>query len=200
MKISRLPSQSRRTGYEVRLSEYDGIPPSKVLFTDGLPATIDADREAIALYLIFRSWCGGEFSVVDGMSPHTASTIARDAFPVELQPQPIQFSPKALPRGRNTIHLNSNPSAISEDHTITVLPNHTWSGYLRSPRSFAVGTNAFAFQRDSSDYAPLIGIAVLYSEFLNVDKITVPSEIDRSLLRRVSALLSSVNLEIQFKF
>lgn len=183
-----------RTGYEVELSEYDSLPPTRHLLTHDLPIKIDADREAIALYLVFGPWCGGEFFVSEAMSPHTSSTITRDSFPVPVQPQPIAFAPKALPSGNRPVHISFDPSNSGKNNSITVLPNHTWLGCLRSPRSLTLGSNAFVFQQKSDDLLPLVGVCILYAEFLNVDSLVLPASFDPEQFSRLSTLLSAVNL------
>lgn len=183
-----------QTGYEVELSEYDSLPPSRHLLTHGLPVNIDADREALALYLVFGPWCGGEFFVPKGMSPHTSATITRDSFPVPFQPQPIAFAPKALPSGNHPVHVSFDPSDSGKDHSITILPNHTWLGCLRSSQSLTLGSNAFVFQHEADDLLPLVGVCILYAESLNVDSLVLPTSFASEQLSRLSTLLSAVNI------
>ena len=194
MKIKRMLDRLGRTGYEVELSDYDSLPPNRYLLAYDLPSTIDADREAIALYLVFGPWCGGEFFVPKEISPHTSATITRDSLTVPFQPQPIAFAPKALPSGKNVVHISLDPRGGGKHNSITILPNHTWLGCLRSPHSLTLSSNAFVFQQEDNDFVPLLGVCVLYAEFLDVDSLVLPPVFDTDQFSRLSSLLSSVNL------
>lgn len=193
MKFRQIREPGNRSGYEVELSEYDSVPPSSKLLVDEFPEDIDPNREAVALYLIFRNWCGGEFTVPRWMSPHTGEVLAADASPVRLNPAPFEFYPKGLPIGTRTIECHDSMNGLKED-TIAVLPAHLWSGAVRGYNSVAVSSNAFVFQQDEHDIAPLIGIAVLFADNLNADTIRVQEKIGAEHEREIAALLSSVRL------
>lgn len=193
MKFKRIREPGNRTGYEAELSEYDSVPPSLKLLVDELPEGIDPNREAVALYLVFRNWCGGEFTVPRWMSPHTGEVIAADASPVRLSPAPFEFYPKGLPIGTRIVECHDSMSGLKED-TIAVLPAHSWSGAIRGYNSVAVSSNAFVFRQDDQDIAPLIGIAVLFADNLNADTIRVRGDIGADREREIASLLSSVRL------
>lgn len=194
MKFKRIQEPGNRTGYEAVLSEYDSIPPSNKIIVDELPEKVDPNREAIALYLIFGKWVGSDFTVPQWMSPHTGETIARAASPITVSPSPFEYYPKGLPIGNRELFCTDSSEFENEQGTVAVLPAHSWSGALRGFDSIAVSSNAFVFQEDQKDVAPLVGIALLFAEDLNADSICIRTKLPEAEESRIAALLSSVRL------
>ena len=102
MRISKIRNNHRQIAYTAELSEYDAEPPSRMWLLDELPEKINPELEAVALYLIFGNWCGGEFEVPQKMGPNTASAISNHAA-MDFFPSPIEYYPKPIFRGTRSV-------------------------------------------------------------------------------------------------
>lgn len=171
MQIEKIRNKSRQVVYTVKLSEYDANPPAPALLVDDLPNTINPELEAVALFLIFGKWCGGEFTTPQKMGPSTAAALARFS-KIDLFCNPIEYYPKALPLGNQAIAVGSELADI-DDNTFVALRSCDWNGSIRSTNSLAVASNAFMFQNDAADARPIVGLALLYAESLGADSLVV---------------------------
>lgn len=169
MKISKARTKARQMGYTVELSEYDAEPPARAWLIDEFPDTVNPELEAMALYLIFGRWCGGEFTVPRKMGPNTAGAIARDSV-AEMFCSPIEFYPKALPSGTNQINLTEDVAKAGRK-TLVNVPSSDWNGSIRSTDAVVVASNSNVFKLDESDIRPLVAIGLLFADTLGADEL-----------------------------
>lgn len=196
MKIKRTWSNVAKVTYSVELSEYDATPPATAFTVDGFPRSLNANREAIALYLIFGHWAGEEFETPFPFSPHVAEAMIRDFRPARLLPRPIEYYPKGLPIGSKLIECESGRPS-HKINTFTDLGADQWNGSVRSHSSLSVATNSFVFKRHEEDIRPMLGSAVLFSENLGADILQVSTRLEPEKLERLTQLLASVRLEFR---
>lgn len=195
MKISKARTKSRQLGYTVELSEYDAEPPARAWLIDEAPDFINPELEAMALYLIFGHWCGGEFEVPRKMGPNTATAIAHDSI-TEMFCGPIEFYPKALPLGKGCLNVTTNLGQ-SGNHTLVGVPSSSWNGSVRSTNSIVVASNSDVFQLADDDARPLVALSLLFVETLNADEIRlIDSDLsdDQGRFNELRAILSQVRI------
>lgn len=193
MKISRKRTSTRQTCFRADLTTYDAEPPTRELLIDELPEQINPEREAVALYLIFGPWSGGEFVTPRLMGPNTAAAIARDAA-FDFFPGPIEYYPKPLIAGTRTVTVSTSLAETQPD-TFISLPASQFNGSLRSPSTIAVANNSDMFQLDEHDVRPLVGIAMLFAESLSADVLNLPGlSTNHPLFYRLVRLLDAVRL------
>ncbi|GAA1184346.1 hypothetical protein GCM10009631_23400 [Corynebacterium glaucum] len=159
MKITKHKTKLRQVAYSVELSEYDAEPPSKSWVFDDLPWRVNPELEALALYMIFGPWCGGEFTVPQKFGPNTASLIAQHSG-IAMFPGPIEFYPKALPLGTGLTHVSDSIRDIGPN-SLVCLDSSEWNGSLRSTSSLVVASNTGFFRTSERDVRPLIAAAIL---------------------------------------
>lgn len=193
MKITRTLDALKRTTYHAELSEYDAEPPAREWILDDLPLKVNPELEAIALYLIFGPWCGGEFVVPNKMGPNTAAAIARDA-QHDFFCSPIEYYPKALLRGSGTLFASERPADLGPG-TVVSLNSADWNGSVRSTSSAAVAHNGAFFTTRTNDLRPRLALAILLADELGASRILV--EADCPQWTRYQGLIREVGLNLQ---
>lgn len=193
MKFTRVTNSSGQFTISVERSEYDAIPQISEITADHAPIYKNPEREAVACVLLFGSYCGGELEFVQRVGPNTSAEIRRFCSPIELSTSPMEYYPKALPIGRHTADLGSNPSQYSSV-SILDLPSDKFNGATRGHHSLIVATNSFMLKRYQNDIRPSLGVAVLFAEDFDIDCISVGSEVDDAQFEKCRVLLSSVRL------
>lgn len=191
MKISKARTKSRQLGYTVELSEYDAEPPALAWLIDEAPDVINPELEAMALYLIFGPWCGGEFEVPRKMGPNTATAISHDAIN-EMFCSPIEFYPKALPRGGGRLKVTKEVEEMQE-RTLVSLPSSSWNGSVRSTNSIFIASNSDVFGSHDGDPAPLAAVSLLFVETLNADELFITDTKSAECVRDLTRLRRLLN-------
>lgn len=193
MKITRTLDALKRTVFHAELSEYDAEPPVRDWILDDLPLKINPELEAIALYLIFGPWCGGEFVVPNEMGPNTAAAISRDARH-DFFCSPIEFYPKALPKGSGTL-IASEKSGDLAPGTVISLNSDDWNGSIRSTSCAAIANNGSLFASGSNDLRPTLALGTLMADELGASRILIKSDFPG--WDRYQSLLREVGLEFR---
>lgn len=193
MRISKSRNAQRQVAYTVELSEYDAEPPTRIWLLDAVPDKINPELEAVALYLIFGPWCGGEFIVPQKMGPNTASAI-RTHSGMDFFSNPIEYYPKPIFRGARSIRLVTTMAGHDRDSLVS-LSSSDWSGSLKSPASLIIASNSELFACLGETIRPHLAVALMLAEELNLGAILLDStagDIDSGLadlLRQVGVLL-----------
>lgn len=196
MKIAKSKNSSHQIVYTAELSEYDAEPPTRKWILDGGPNRINPEIEAIALYLIFGPWCGGEFICPQKMGPNTAAAITRHS-QMDFFPGPIEYYPKPLPTGVNEV-------TVSEEfpqpgvRTLSLMSADKWNGAMRSTNSMILSSNSAVFGTGPEDPRTILAPAVLMAEELGVGTIVVPSG-DGAWATDLVQLCSEVRLVVNSK-
>ena len=171
MRISKSRNKHRQIAYTAELTEYDAEPPARTWLLDGLPEKINPELEAVALYLIFGSWCGGEFVVPQKMGPNTAAAISAHAG-MDFFPGPIEYYPKPIFRGSNTVTVTDRLEQAGAK-TLVVLSGSTWNGSLKSTSGLVVSTNADVFEKIREFPTAKLATSVLLAEELDLAEIVL---------------------------
>ena len=171
MRISKSRNKRRQVAYTVELSEYDAEPPTRTWLLADLPDKINPELEAVALYLVFGRWCGGEFIVPQKMGPNTAAAITRHAG-MDFFPNPIEYYPKPLMKGTKSITLSDHLSKIDRQ-SLVVLNSDSWNGSLKSTSSLIISTNANLFEQDEHKCYRRRAPALLLAEELDMAEVVV---------------------------
>lgn len=169
MRISKSRNRHRQIAYTVELSEYDAEPPTRTWLLDELPDKVNPELEAVALYLIFGPWCGGEFIVPQKMGPNTASAISRHTG-IDFFAGPIEFYPKPIFRGSQAITLKESLDGMGPS-TLVLLSSSEWSGSLKSTSGLVLSTNTELFVDPKFSLGTRLAPAVLLAEELNLAEI-----------------------------
>ena len=189
MQITKSRNEHRQTVYTAELSEYDAEPPTRTWILADLPDKINPELEAVALYLLFGRWCGGELTVPQKMGPNTASAISRHAG-FDIFPNPIEYYPKPLLRGSQSITVTRNLNKIAPQ-TLVVLESANWNGSLKSTSSLAIATNSNLFGTGG-----MIAPALLLGEELDMAELVVDEDYDEGL-RETAELLRQVGIALK---
>lgn len=192
MKISRFYDSLGRTVYRAELSEYDAEPPVREWILDDAPLQVNPDLEAIALYLIFGPWCGGEFAVPNKMSPNTAAAISRHAG-FDFFCSPIEYYPKRLPGGNSSLTISENVSDFNVN-TLVSLFSGEWNGKLRSPNSAVVVNNGSLFTVGPKDSNALLAVGLLFADELSASTILLVAE--NPAEHKYQSLLREIGIEL----
>lgn len=196
MRITKSRTKHRHVVYKVELSEYDAEPPTRTWLLDDLPEKINPELEAVALYLVFGKWCGGEFVVPQKMGPNTAAAISGHA-KMDFFPAPIEFYPKPIFKGSRAVAVAETLDAAGPN-TLTLLDGWDWNGSLRSSSAMLLSSNTSLFDTSRSSLAAKVAPAVLLAEELDLGEIAVDGVFDSNaaeladLLRQVG-----VNLNVE---
>ncbi|WP_141760541.1 hypothetical protein [Corynebacterium sp. HMSC074A01] len=193
MRISKSRTKNRQIAYTAELSEYDAEPPSRTWLLDELPAIINPELEAVALYLIFGNWSGGEFVVPQKMSPNTAAAISAHAG-MDFFPGPIEYYPKPIFRGSNAVTVADSLQKAGPK-TLVVLSNAAWNGSLKSTSGLVVPTNADVFEDKGGYPTAKLATSVLLAEELDAAEIFLDSDFPAPV-RAVSNLVRQVGIAI----
>lgn len=186
MKIEWVDDLSGRSGLVVKeTSRFDGAPQIESFWLDKKPLSLNQDRLAIAVVLIFAKWSMGSLILPKQVGALTARELMRHREPHWIIPEPIDYGPKPIPSGPGTLYLmqkgkryepiTSEQYALPIDYTLTVLDSDEFSGALSSMREFCVASNAFAFQALDlpSRILPLLAVGVLFAEDLRCSTICI---------------------------
>lgn len=192
MRITKSRNKHRQIAYTAELSEYDAEPPSRDWLIDELPVQINPELEAVALYLVFGKWCGGDFTVPQKMGPNTAAAISRHAA-MDFFPAPLEFYPKPIFRGTRTVHVSTSLEDATS-HELVSLAGSEWNGSLKSTRAMVISSNSSAFDEDGSETLAHLAPALLLAEQLDLAEVVfdVPARQCESLsflLRQVGVSL-----------
>lgn len=191
MRIIKSRNKHRQIAYTAELSEYDAEPPARTWLLDELSVQINPELEAVALYLIFGSWCGGEFVVPQKMGPNTAAAISAHAG-MDFFPSPIEYYPKPIFRGSNTVNVTDRLEKAGPK-TLVVLDDATWNGSLKSTSGLVVSTNAGIFNGGLS--AAMVATSVILAEELDLAQIILDRDMNAET-GSVSNLLRQVGIKI----
>lgn len=196
MKFTQQTNSLGQFSFGWERSEYDAFPPAEFFTADHAPTSINSDRRAVALALLFAPWMGDEMIAPGRIGPNTAHEIREFTNSTTNHIGPIEYYPKGLPIGGSQGALFNELSEGMDfsSRAIFDLPSHEFNGALRSMKALAVGTNSFMFKRHERDILPSIGVAVLFAEDLGLDEIIISEQIDKSTLKAVQHLLSAVRL------
>lgn len=192
MRISKNRNRQRQVAYTVELSEYDAEPPSRQWLFDDLPEKINPELEAVALYLVFGPWCGGELTVPQKMGPNTAAAIRRHAG-FDFFPGPIEFYPKPLPRGNREMRLSDRVDHAGPS-TLVSVSGAEWNGSLRSTASTLVSSNTVIFSQLQGIPTAAIAPAVLLADELNIGTILFSENLNAREECLLVELLQAVGL------
>lgn len=193
MRITKSRNKHRQVAYTAELSEYDAEPPSRTWLLDELPNQINPELEAVALYLIFGSWCGGEFHVPQKMGPNTAAAISRHAG-MDFFPYPIEFYPKPILRGGRTVRVTDSWPNTDEPFLLS-LSGANWSGSIKSTSSLVLSSNSDSF-KSGRGLNHLLAPAVLLAEELNLAELLLDLDECQADLESYSDLLRQVGVAV----
>jgi len=193
LKITKHKTELRQVAYSVELSEYDAEPPSRSWVFDDLPSRVNPELEALALYMIFGPWCGGEFTVPQKFGPNTASLITQHSG-IAMFPGPIEYYPKALPLGTSTTTVSDSIRDIGPNSLVCV-DSSEWNGSLRSTSSLVVASNTGFFRTSDRDVRPLIAAAILLADELNSQTLAILPALDLQL-EQFKPLAGAVGLRL----
>lgn len=196
MRIRKTRNKLRQTAYTAELSEYDAEPPARTWLLDEQPDKINPELEAVALYLIFGNWCGGEFHVPQKMGPNTAAAINRHAG-MDFFPNPIEFYPKPIYRGGRTVRVTDSWSNPSEP-SLVLLSGANWNGSIKSTSSLVLSTNSDLF-KSGRGLNHLLAPAVLLAEELNLAELLVDPAERLADLESYSDLLRQVGVAVNLE-
>lgn len=196
MKFIRITNSSGQFTISIERSEYDGVPKVSELTLDHAPLYKNPEREAVACALLFGSYCGGEFEFVQRVGPNTSAEIRRFFSPIEVSIAPMEYYPKALPIGRNSVVLGNS---VDEYSTFSVvdLPSDKFNGAVRGHHSMAVASNSFMLKRSPNDIRPSLAVAVLFAEDFDIDSIAVGDDVNTEEFEKCRSLLSAVRLGLK---
>lgn len=193
MRISKNRNKHRQIAYTAELTEYDAEPPARTWLLDELPEKINPELEAVALYLIFGSWCGGEFIVPQKMGPNTAAAISTYSG-MDFFPGPIEYYPKPIFRGSNTVKVTDSLEEVGPK-TLVVLSGSAWNGSLKSTSGLIVSTNADVFERIDEFPTAKLATSVLLAEELDLAEIVLDCG-SSARAQGVSPLLRQVGIAL----
>ena len=186
--------------------EYDAVAPAPALLLDALPSQRHPDREALAGYLAFGRWAGGDLLVPEPLSPVVAEAIEVDASPIRLRPRDVVYAPRAVPQGSHQIGVRfdlpiappTDASVAVAPSTVAVVPSTVAAGVTSRRSTHVVPSNAFVL--DSSNPGSIrarLAVAVLFAADLDADVLELGGiDLPAGEEARLAALLHAVNLEL----
>ncbi|WP_421084332.1 hypothetical protein [Rothia nasimurium] len=182
--------------------EYDALPPLDTLHIDFAPTKVNADRLAIASYLVFGSYASGTIEMPKKFCPATAEAMEQDARPVQLRPSPIEYYPQPLAIGQRTAKVYFGLPGESPEGQFGILPSDSYSGIITGPNKLLLASNAFVFDaltNSGQDIRARLAVAVLFAEDFSIDTFILDgTAIDRTEQRTLINLLASCRLGLQF--
>ncbi|WP_431711855.1 hypothetical protein [Glutamicibacter uratoxydans] len=199
------------TGFLAEPEDYDGTPRISHLWIDSAPKNRHWDRQAIAAYLVFGDSFGGPVSMPHKFSPAVATAIKAAAKPVQLDIQPIEYYPKALPIGERKLRIVSNetvPEQLLKPNNqevafLEILRSDQASGAIRRVNGITVASNAWLHTVASGNkgWFPLIAIACLFAEDLDAGTIVLPpsAELHANERRILEYLLGTARLGLEIE-
>ena len=177
-------------GFAVTPEDYDGTPKLSNLWIDAAPQVRHWDRQAIAAYLTFGKAFGGPVTMPHKFSPAVSNAIKSIALPVQLDLQPIEYYPKAIPIGERRLHIivdEQIPDQLlkprdQSDSYIEILRSDKSSGSLRRINGVSVSSNAWLHSSgtDLESWYPFIALACLFAEDLDAATVVLPARVDTS--------------------
>lgn len=182
--------------------EYDALPPVNTLHVDFAPTKVNADRLAIASYLVFGAYVSGTIEMPKKFCPATAEAMEQDARPVQLRPAPIEYYPQPLAIGQRTARIYFELPGESVEGQFSVLPSDSYSGIITGPNKLLLASNAFVFDaltKSAQSIRARLAVAVLFAEDFSIDTFILDgTAIDRKEQRALINLLASCRLGLQF--
>ncbi|MEV8144224.1 hypothetical protein [Specibacter sp. NPDC078709] len=209
MIIKWLSEFDGQSGFFVEPTDYDGTPVITNLWMDSAPKVRHWDRQAIAAYLVFGSTFGGPVTMPHKFSPAVANAMKALSTPIQLDLQPIEYYPKALPTGEGRLVLVRNGPvperllnpANQSDSYLEIVRSDKASGAIRRINGLTVASNAWLHQSTTglASWYPFIAMACLFAEDLDAGTIVIPEAIDTSLQewKDLSYLLSTARLGLE---
>ncbi|MGV0362946.1 hypothetical protein ACUY2X_12815 [Corynebacterium minutissimum] len=196
MKFSQQTNSLGQFSFSWERTEYDAFPPAEFFTADHAPRSVNPDRRAVALALLFAPWVGDEMYFPGRIGPHTAHEIREFTHLTTTYVGPIEYYPKGLPIGfaKGLVSNEMTGKVDFNSRVLFDLPSHEFNGALRSLKALAVGTNSFMFKRHEMDVFPTIAVAVLFAEDMGLDEIVIDTTMDEPTLSAVQQLLSAVRL------
>lgn len=198
-----------QVGFVVEPGDYDGTPTISHFWMDTAPKIRHWDRQAIAAFLVFGSSFGGPVVMPHEFSPAVANAIKNLATPIQLDLQPIEYYPRALPVGERRLFLIRdtpipdrllNPTNQTECY-LEVLPSDKASGAIRRINGLSLASNAWLHHASPGleSWYPYIAMACLFAEDLDAGTIVVPGDIDTSSQKwkDLSYLLATARLGLE---
>lgn len=194
MRITKSRNKHRQIAYTAELSEYDAEPPSRTWLLDDLPNKINPELEAVALYLVFGRWCGGEFEVPQKMGPNTAAAIERHAS-MDFFPGPIEYYPKPIFRGTRVVTLTDSFHGVKQN-TLVCLNGSNWTGSLKATSTLLLSSNTEVFASPEDPQIVLLAPALLLAEELDIAEIALDSGLD-AMTAELADLLRQVGIALR---
>lgn len=211
MIIKWVPERHGTVGFHVVPEDYDGTPSIANFWLDVRPKSIHWDRQAVAAFLIYGRAFGGPVTMPHKFSPAVSNAIKSLSIPVQLDLQPIEYYPKAIPIGERRLHVFADtpvPQTLLDPHDqssafLEVLRSDKASGAIRRLNGISVASNAWLHSsgRNLQSWYPYIAIACLFAEDLDVSTIVLPSSVDTSspLWSKLCDLLSTARLGLEIE-
>lgn len=185
-----------RWGITTGLSEYDAIPPVDNIAFEGRPLSLNPEVEAVALTLLFGRFSGGEMEFAHKVGPNTAKAIQRYLEPTISFVAPIEYYPKPLPLGNQSIVVSESLADVSQNGAFISLQTDRYNGAIKSHTSIVVASNSFSLKQTPADLRPALASALLFAEDLEVERFLVPQgSIDN--FDEVQKLLSAVRINLE---
>lgn len=209
MIINWLNELDGQAGFFVEPGDYDGTPDIPNLWMDTAPRVRHWDRQAIAAYLIFGRKFGGPVTMPHKFSPAVSNAMKAISAPVQLDLQPIEYYPKALPIGERSLLLvreSPVPQELIQPNNqemcyLEVLPSDKASGAVRRINGLTIASNAWLHTSATglASWYPYIALACLFAEDLDAGTIVIPEEFDRSSQewKNLSCLLGTARLGLE---
>lgn len=185
-----------RWGIHVELGEYDAVPPTNNVAFEATPFKINPEVEAVALTLLFGRFSGGEMEFAHKVGPNTAKAIQRYLEPTMGFITPIEYYPKPLPLGTETIRVDeSSDFSIGESSFMSLRADH-FNGAIKTHTSMAVANNSFTLKQDKLDIRPTLACALLFAEDLEASCFEVPNH-SIANFDQVQKLLSAARINLE---
>lgn len=176
MKIAQKSGELGWYGIGADVEDYDGTPPLATVWFDVRPRAVHPDRLALAGYLLFRPWLSGRIHTPYKHSPALAEAMARDAYPMWLQSEPVELYAKAQPIGAHPVRVSLNAQyPYDAVASLEVLRSDMGGGSNFFANHFSVGSNAWLLGEGSPHDRVRVAAAcgVLYSEDLGADALVI---------------------------
>lgn len=190
---------------------YDGIPPVGAVQINARFRSLNRDREAVALALVYHGFLSGPLEFGNSCSPSVAAEIESFFCPRQVPVSTVDLVPRALPMGTRTsllgkdITCRAEPDAIY-DVRMDFVNDQTFGSSL-SARLLAIACNVGSLYGHDNDAAILarIGIAILLAEDYSVRSIIV--HVSSGFLHnaaydieKLQSLSGAVNVRLHFDY
>jgi hypothetical protein len=198
-----------RTVFCCETEDYDGFPPlTRVSFRSRL-RTLNRDREAVGLSLLFYPYISGSIAPKNGCSPSVASAIETFFEPRRVFVNGIDWTPKGIPTNSRTAVLSDESTATVECMSTTPhdvlfrLADDQSFGSNLSLREISISSNVkLLFSRPGTvSILPLLGLLILSAEDYSIGRVVLPATKTEGSnpwydLERLRLVCSAINIEI----